>query len=74
MFDINNFKKAVRVWMEENPRGSEMDLRDFCEEIIPAGVYATHKWLVDQTLAWYRHVQVHKEANKMMADGFEDVA
>ena len=72
--DINKFKKAVRLWINEHADGSEADLLDYCEDLIPPSVYASHKWLVDQTLAWYKHVQAHKEASKMMANGFDDVA
>lgn len=74
MFDINNFKKSVKVWMKDNPEGTEGELMDFCEDLIPVGVYSSHKWLVDQTIAWYRHVQAHRETSKMMANGFDDVA
>ncbi|MDB2447017.1 hypothetical protein N9W79_00160 [bacterium] len=74
MFDINSFKKSVRAWMNNNPEGTVNDLLDYCEDMIPPGVYASHKWLVDQTVAWYRHVQAHRETDKMMANGFDDVA
>lgn len=74
MFDINHFKKQVREWMGNNPEGDEGDFLDFCESMIPVGAYSSHKWLVDQTLAWYRHMQAQRESNKMMANGFDDVA
>lgn len=74
MFDINKFKRHVRNWMNENPEGNEHDLLDYCEEMIPPGVYSSHRWLVDQTVAWYRHVKAHRETDKMMANGFDDVA
>jgi hypothetical protein len=74
MFDINKFKKSVRCWIDDNPEGSESELHDFCEDMIPVGAYASHKWLVDQTMAWYRHVQAHRETSKMMSNGFDEVA
>ena len=74
MLDINSFKKSVRDWMDKNQDGTENELLDYCEELIPTGVYNSHKWLVDQTLAWYRHVQAHRQTSKIMSDGFDDVA
>ena len=74
MLDINSFKKSVRAWMKDNPEGTETELLDFCEDLIPPGSLNSHKWLVDQTLAWYRHIQAHRETSKMMSNGFDDVA
>jgi hypothetical protein len=49
-------KKKVREWMKENPQGSEKDLQDYCESLIPPQLYQTHKWLVEHTLGWYRYI------------------
>ncbi len=64
MFDSNKFKRAVKDWMREHPEGSEADLVDFCEEQIPPQQFSAHRWLVDQTLSWYRHVLVSREMHK----------
>ena len=70
MVDSNNFKKLVKVWIKENPNGSEQDLLDFCEEIVPQKQYAASQWLIDQTLSWYRHILVHRD---IVQQGYEDV-
>lgn len=67
MFDSNKFKRAVKEWMLEHPEGTETDLVDFCEEQIPPQQFAMYQWLIDQTLSWYRHVLVSREAHKSYA-------
>lgn len=47
--------------MKEHPDGSLTDLVDFCEEQIPPQHYATSRWIVDQTVSWYKHILVHRE-------------
>ncbi len=56
MFDVNYFKRSVKEWIRENPQGSLLDLRDYCDEIVPPQLYAANEWLIDQPLYWYRHV------------------
>jgi hypothetical protein len=56
MLNFNNFKKEVKVWMSLNPHGSEMELLDFCEDIIPSNEYVANKWVIDETVSWYKHV------------------
>ena len=56
MLNFNNFKKEVKVWMSQNPNGSEIELLDFCEDIIPANQYVANKWIIDETVSWYKHV------------------
>ena len=71
MFDANQFKRSVKEWMRAHPEGSEADLADYCEELIPPAQYAAHQWLVDHTVSWYRYVlaQRRREAN---ADGYDE--
>ena len=57
MFDINDFKKKIKQWLQDNPKGDEKDLLDYCEELIPAQHYAANKWLVDQTVSWFLHIK-----------------
>lgn len=64
MFDSNKFKRAVKEWMAEHPEGTENELIDFCEELIPPQQFAVHQWLIDQTVSWYRHVLVSRETHK----------
>ncbi|MFY7928944.1 MAG: hypothetical protein ACOVS5_08725 [Oligoflexus sp.] len=56
MFDVNQFKRSVKEWIRVNPQGSEHDLRDYCDEIVPPHLYQSNQWLIEQTLSWYRHV------------------
>ncbi len=69
MFDFNQFKRSVKEWITANPSGSELELRDFCEESIPANLFTANEWLVDQTLAWYKHIVKNREAAPA---GFQD--
>ncbi len=61
MFDVNQFKRGVKEWIRVNPHGSELDLRDFCDEIIPPPLYQANQWLIEQTLSWYRHILERRE-------------
>ena len=56
MFDVNEFKKKIKEWFEQNPNGEEKELIDYCENLIPSNQYAANKWLIDQTVSWYRHI------------------
>ncbi|MCX6129616.1 MAG: hypothetical protein NTX25_11195 [Proteobacteria bacterium] len=70
MFDVNQFKKSVKEWIRTNPQGTLLDLRDFCDELVPAQLYAANQWLIDQTLSWYRHVLERRELE--FAGGSDD--
>ena len=56
MFDVNVFKKSVKEWIRVNTDGTEIDLRDYCDELVPAQQYQANQWLIEQTLSWYRHI------------------
>jgi hypothetical protein len=71
MFDCNNFKRAVKEWMQNNPAAEEAELVDFCEELIPAQHFMTHQWLVEQTVSWFRHVLTQRERSKMYSSAEE---
>ncbi len=62
MFDVNHFKRSVKDWIRQNPQGTLLDLRDYCDEIVPPQLYAANEWLIDQTLSWYRHVLERRES------------
>ena len=68
MFDVNAFKKQVKVWIAEHPQGEIADLVDFCEELIPPQQFSANKWLVDQTVSWYRHVLVQRDITQTAED------
>ena len=70
MFDVNHFKRSVKSWIRTNPQGSLVDLRDYCDELVPAPLYAANQWLIDQTLSWYRHVLERRELE--CVGGMED--
>ena len=61
MFDTNEFKRNVRQWMSANPAGDEAELVDFCEELIPAKSFAANKWLIEQTVYWFRHIRAQSK-------------
>ncbi len=72
MFDANQFKRNVKEWIRLHPEGKEADLLDFCEEQIPPAQYAAHRWLVEHTLSWYRHILSQRVHHVEYADGGED--
>ena len=62
MFDINEFKKKVKEWIRLNPQGDESEFLDYCEELIPPAQFSANRWIVDQTVSWYRSIlQSRKE-------------
>ena len=68
MFDKNEFKRKAKLWMREHPRGSEQDFQDFCEELVPPSQYAANQWLIDQTLAWYKHIMDLRKREQAFAE------
>lgn len=53
MFDKNFFKDAFRSWVRNNPRASEEEALAFCQANIPAQYFASHYWLVEQSIQWF---------------------
>ena len=75
MFDFNQFKRAVKNWMDENPQATTQDLREFCEDQIPSQFYTSHSWVVEQTVAWFTHIITSRAALSVVGcDYEEDVA
>ena len=74
MLDTNAFKKSVKVWIKENPTGTDQDLLDFCEEKIPSNQYQSSHWLIDQTVSWYRHMLSQREMKDEAGSDDQDVA
>ncbi len=72
MFDVNHFKRTVKDWIRVNPQGSLVDLRDYCDEIVPPQLYSANQWLIDQTLSWYRHVLERRELEAVGAEDDSD--
>ena len=64
MVDLNTFKKQVKTWIRENPDGALVDLRDYCEDLIPPSQFTAYSWLVDQTVGWYKHILDHREVTE----------
>ncbi len=54
MFDKNSFKESFRHWFAANPAATETEVREFCQNNIPAKIYLQYFWLVEQTIAWYQ--------------------
>lgn len=72
MFDANSFKRQVKEWIRSYPEGELADFQDFCEEQVPPAQYASHKWLIDQTVDWYKHILAHRELSKNFQDEADD--
>ena len=34
MFNVNDFKKRIKKWIEENPLAQESELIDYCEKLM----------------------------------------
>lgn len=71
MFDKNEFKKKVKVWIRQNPKASEHDLHDFCDEIMPPNHFAANQWLINQTVSWYKHILESREKAKKYVEDEE---
>lgn len=69
MFDPNSFKRSVKAWIRDHPQGTEADLVDFCEELIPPQAFAANEWLVEHTVSWYRHIVAQRDSR---FDGFNE--
>ncbi len=68
MFNYNEFKKSVKIWIQDNPNGQVDDLIDFCEEQIPPSKYTANKWLLDQTVSWYKHILSQRKVDQACYD------
>lgn len=62
MFDHNEFKRSVKDWIRDHPKGELSEFAEFCEDLIPPAQFANHRWIVDQTLSWYQHILSRREA------------
>lgn len=56
MVDTNEFKRSVKEWIARNPNGTLCEFIDYCEELIPTAQYAANKWLINQSIDWYKHI------------------
>ncbi len=61
MFNINEFKEKVKLWVASNPDGDKNKLIDYCEELIPPTQFSANKWLIDQTVQWFQHIKSFKD-------------
>ncbi len=74
MFDTNEFKRTVKIWMREHPNAPEEELRELCEDLIPSTLYTRHGWLIDHTVSWYRHVVSQRSLSQAYVDDGEELA
>ncbi|MEY4066051.1 MAG: hypothetical protein RIR26_2259 [Pseudomonadota bacterium] len=56
MFDKNHFKEAFRSWVQRNPLANEQEALNFCRSHIPASCIASHYWLIEQSLQWFKWI------------------
>lgn len=70
MFDFNEFKRSVKEWIRTHPAGTTQELRDFCEDHIPANSYTANEWVVEQTISWYRHILAQREYVSQTGHGY----
>lgn len=68
MFNINEFKKQVKEWVESHSNADVADLRDYCEELIPPKNFAANQWLVEQTVCWYQYTLAQKEIHSQFEE------
>ncbi len=69
MIDNNEFKRKVKDWIKKNPAGSEQELTEYCEDLIPPADFSNQKWLIDQTIHWYRYVIAERDSAYLPEDG-----
>ena len=67
-FDINEFKRQVKQWVQQNPNATAEQLTDLCEELIPTQSFQSHKWIIDQTVQWFGHVQQLRAQRSLIAE------
>lgn len=73
MFDRNEFKRKVKSWMRAHPRGTEQDLLDYCDELIPPAQFAANQWLIEHTVSWYRHILINREKTEKFSEDMDEV-
>ncbi len=60
MFDKNQFKVMFRRYVESHHQASDEEALAFARSIMPANVMASHYWLIDQSLQWFRWVKAQR--------------
>jgi len=61
MFDANRFKRDIKEWVRCNPNGTLLEFADYCEDLIPPNQFSANKWLIEQSLDWYRYILSSRE-------------
>jgi hypothetical protein len=64
MFNKNTFKEMFRQWVDQNQSATPEEAREFCQKLIPSSVYASHYWLVEESLSWFQWVQKSRRVPK----------
>lgn len=64
MFDKNFFKDAFRSWVLNHSAASEEEALAFCQSHIPANVFASNFWLVEQSLQWFSWMKTQAAFDK----------
>ena len=57
MIDLNDFKRRVKLWIDENPTENEAELAKYCETLIPKSKHGENAWLIEQTIGGFRHLK-----------------
>ena len=65
MLNVNEFKKRIKKWMDDNPFAQETDLVKYCKKIIPENELKANQWLLDQTVSWYKHILLIRDKNNI---------
>lgn len=77
MFDKNQFKVVFRRFVEAHPSASDEEVLEFCRLLIPPHLLASHYWLLDQSLQWFRWVRsqraVHADCDLCKPELNDDV-
>lgn len=76
MFDKNQFKVVLRRFVEAHPSASDEEALEFCRQLIPPQALASHYWLLDQSLQWFRWVRsqraVHSDRELCKSESDDD--
>ena len=61
MFNINDFKQKIKIWLEDNPEESKESFLAYCRSLIPEESKVQYSWLLDQVSMWFDSVTFNRE-------------
>ena len=60
MFDKNHYKEMFRCYALANRNVTDEDAQEYCRKQMPPHLMASHFWLIDSCMQWFRWLKVQK--------------